>query len=181
MLYLGLCLPNLDGALGVSGDVLKAKMRGLCVGAEGSHSFMIGEHQPSCHALWLRGFRLFCVSLSAPGTPLRFCFALCSKCTIANVSLPKIYAVALQRSRDDLHRFSWLACVQKICSIPIAFSCSIVLNAFRSPLKKPHSPWFGSTWIFVLLSGSSTGRGSGCFDIEFPYLRPVLRRADSPL
>ena len=156
-------------------------MRVLRVDAEGSHSFVIGEYRPSCHALWLRGLRLFCVFLSAPGTPLRFCCAPCSKCTIANVSLPRIYAVALQRSRDDLHHFSRLAWIQKICSIPFAFSCSNVLNALRSLLKKPHSPWFGSTWIFVLLSGSSTGRGSGCFDIEFPYLRPVLRRADSPL
>ena len=150
------------------------------MGAEGSHSFVIGEHRPSCHALWLRRFRLFCVFLFAPDTPLRFCFAPCSKCTIANVSLPRTYAVALQRSRDDLHRFSWLAWMQIVCSIPFAFS-SNVLNAFRSLLKNPHSPWFGSTWILVLFSGSSTGRGSGCFDIEFPYLRPVLRRADSPL
>ena len=151
------------------------------MGAGGSRSLVIGEHRPSCHALWLQRFRLFCVFLSAPGTPLRFCFAPCSKCTIANVSLPRTCAVALQRSRDDLHRFSWLASMQKICSIPFAFSWSNVLNAFRSLLKKPHSPWFGSTWIFVLLSGSSTGRGSGCFDIAFPYLRPVLRRDDSPL
>ena len=119
--------------------------------------------------------------LFAPGTRLRFGFAPCSKCTIANVSLPRTYAVALRRSRDDLHRFSWLAWIQNRCNIPFAFSCSDVLNAFRSLLKKPHSPCFGSTWILVLLPGSSTGRGSGCFDIEFPYLRPVLRRADSPL
>ena len=109
VLYLGLGLPNLDGALGVSRDVFKAEMRRLSVGAEGSHSLVIGEHRPSCHALWLRRFRLFCVFLSAPGTRLRFCFAPCSKCTIANVSLPRTCAVALRRSRDDLHRFSWRA------------------------------------------------------------------------
>ena len=38
MLYLSLCKPNLDRALGVSSDVLKAQMRIQRVGAEGSHS-----------------------------------------------------------------------------------------------------------------------------------------------
>ena len=55
------------------------------------------------------------------------------------------------------------------------------VNALRSLLKNSQSPWFGSTLIFDLLLGSSTGCGSGSFDIPTAYLRPVLLNADSPL
>lgn len=80
------------------------------------------------------------------------------------------------RSSQDLCRSS-----STVQGRPVPITSSRVLNAFRFLLKKPQSPWFESTGIFDLFVGSSTGCGSGCFDMPFGYLRPVLRRADSPL
>lgn len=149
-----------------------------------SGSFSATFHA-SCHA-YQRSVRvcfiLACVCrivlsrFPAPLPPPSRCIRCRSLSSVAILfrSLQHIYHREC-RSSQDLCRSS-----STVQGRPILASSDGGVNAFRFLLKKPQSPWFSLTWTFLFV-GSSTGCGSGCFDMPTGYLRPVLRRADSPL